>query len=104
MLRLKKDKDGHYLPDMDVDGDGIETFWAADPEKTPALVDVCKDGDGTIIKNGDTSVPNDDPKKRCVFAKDSKGNYRFVDGISAALKFSAVPAKLGEVVDTMVGK
>jgi hypothetical protein len=104
VLRLKKDAAGHYLPDMDVDGDGIETFWAADPEKTPALVDVCKDGDGTIIKNGDTSVPNDDPKKRCVFAKDSKGNYRFVDGISAALKFSAVPAKLGEVVDTMVGK
>lgn len=104
VLRLKKDAAGHYLPDMDVDGDGIETFWATDPEKTPAFVDVCKDGDGTIIKNGDASVQNDDPKKRCVFAKDSKGNYRFVDGISAALKFSAVPAKLGEVVSTMVGK
>lgn len=104
VLRLKKDAAGHYLPDMDVDGDGIETFWATDPEKTPAFVDVCKDGDGTIIKNGDASVPNDDPKKRCVFAKDGKGNYRFVDGISAALKFSAVPAKLGEVVSTMVGK
>jgi hypothetical protein len=104
VLRLKKDAAGHYLPDMDVDGDGIETFWASDPEKTPPLVDVCKDGDGTVIKNGDTSQPNDDPKKRCVFAKDSKGNYRFVDGISAALKFKAVPAKLGEVVDTMVGK
>ena len=37
-------------------------------------------------------------------AKDKKGNYRFVDGISAALKFKAVPAKLGDVVDTMVGK
>lgn len=104
VLRLKKDAAGHYLPDMDVDGDGIETFWATDPEKTPAFVDVCKDGDGTIIKNGDASHPNDDPKKRCVFAKDSKGNYRFVDGISAALKFSAVPAKLGDVVTTMVGK
>lgn len=104
VLRLKKDAAGHYLPDMDVDGDGIETFWATDPEKTPAFVDVCKDGDGTIIKNGDASVQNDDPKKRCVFAKDGKGNYRFVDGISAALKFSAVPAKLGEVVSTMVGK
>ncbi len=104
VLRLKKDASGHYLPDMDVDGDGIETFWAADPEKTPALVDVCKDGDGTVIKNGDATYPNDDPKKRCVFAKDQKGNYRFVDGISAALKFKAVPAKLGSVVDTMVGK
>ena len=104
VLRLKKDKDGHYLPDMDVDGDGLETFWASDPEKTPALIDTCKDGDGTVIKNGDTTVQNDDPKKRCVFAKDKKGNYRFVDGISAALKFKAVPAKLGDVVDTMVGK
>ena len=98
------DAAGQYLAELDVVGDGIETFWAADPEKTPALVDVCKDGDGTVIKNGDASQPNDDPKKRCVFAKDSKGNYRFVDGISAALKFKAVPAKLGEVVDTMVGK
>jgi len=104
VLRLKKDAAGHYLPDMDVDGDGIETFWTSEPEKTPALVDTCKDGDGTVIKNGDASYPNDDPKKRCVFAKDSKGNYRFVDGISAALKFKAVPAKLGDVVDTMVGK
>ena len=33
--------------------------------------------------------------KRCVFAKDDKGNYRFVDGVSAALKFKAVPAQLG---------
>ena len=104
VLRLKTDADMHYLPDMDVDGDGLETFWASDPSKMPALVDTCKDGDGTVIKNGDTKVPNDDPMKRCVFAKDAKGNYRFVDGISAALKFSAVPAKLGEVVDTMVGK
>ncbi|HMU39084.1 MAG TPA: putative metal-binding motif-containing protein [Pseudomonadota bacterium] len=104
VLRLKKDADLHYMPDMDVDGDGIETFWASDPEKTPAMVDVCKDGDGTIIRNGDASVPNDDPKKRCVFAKDQKGNYRFVDGISAALKFQAVPAKLGELVDSTVTK
>lgn len=99
VLRLKTDANDHYLPDMDVDGDGLETFWASDPSKMPALVDTCKDGDGTIIKNGDPNVPNDDPMKRCVFAKDGKGNYRFVDGISAALKFKAVPARLGDVVD-----
>ena len=34
----------------------------------------------------------------CPLAKDAKGNYRFVDGLSAALKFTAVPAKLGAVV------
>lgn len=101
VLRLKKDAAGHYLPDMDVDGDGIETFWASDPNKMPALVDTCRDGDGTIIVNGDTKVPNDDPMKRCVFAKDSKGNFRFVDGVSAALKFRAVPAQLGGIVDTL---
>lgn len=101
VLGLKRDADGHALPDMDVDGDGIETFWASDPNKMPALVDTCRDGDGTIIVNGDTKVPNDDPMKRCVFAKDSKGNFRFVDGVSAALKFRAVPAQLGGIVDTL---
>jgi len=99
VLGLKRDGEGHALPDMDVDGDGIETFWASDPNKMPALVDTCKDGDGTIIKNGDTKYPNDDLMKRCVFAKDDKGNYRFVDGISAALKFKAVPAQLGALVE-----
>jgi hypothetical protein len=103
VLGLKRDGDGHALPDMDVDGDGIETFWASDPNKMPALVDTCKDGDGTIIKNGDTKYPNEDPMKRCVFAKDDKGNFRFVDGISAALKFKAVPAQLGDLTDT-IGK
>jgi hypothetical protein len=34
----------------------------------------------------------------CPMAKDAKGNYRFVDGLSAALKFSAVPVKLGAVI------
>lgn len=101
ILNLKQDKDGHILPDMDVDGDGLETFWAADPNKTPAMVDTCRDGDGTIIRNGDTQFPNDDPMKRCVFARDGKGAYRFVDGISAALKFRAVPARLGDLVDSL---
>jgi len=85
VLGLDQDKDQHYLPDIDVDGDGLESFWQSNP--TPAggsaHVDTCKDGDGTIIMGTD-----------CPLAKDAKGNYRFVDGLSAALKFSAVPAKL----------
>jgi hypothetical protein len=101
VLGLKRDADGHSLPDMDVDGDGIETFWTSDSGAAVPLVDTCKDGDGTIITNGDTKYPNDDPKKRCVFAKDDKGNYRFVDGVSAALRFKAVPARIGPLVDTM---
>ncbi|HNN94843.1 MAG TPA: putative metal-binding motif-containing protein [Pseudomonadota bacterium] len=104
ILMLKRDADDHVLPDMDVDGDGLETFWASDPGKTPALVDTCRDGDGTIIKNGDASFPNDDAMKRCVFAKDARGNYRFVDGISAALRFKAVPARIGDLVESTIGK
>ncbi len=85
VLGLDQDKDGHYLPDIDVDGDGIEAFWQANPptDGSSPHVDTCRDGDGTIITGTD-----------CPLAKDAKGNYRFVDGLSAALKFSAVPAKL----------
>jgi hypothetical protein len=102
ILMLKTDANGHFLPDMDVDGDGLETFWDSNPNEAVPLVDTCQDGDGTIIHNGDTQYPNDDPMKRCVFAKDNNGNYRFVDGISAALKFAAVPARLGSVVNTTI--
>jgi len=89
VLGLDQDKDQHYLPDIDVDGDGIEAFWQSNP--TPAggsaHVDTCRDGDGTIIMGTD-----------CPLAKDAKGNYRFVDGLSAALKFTAVPVKLGTII------
>jgi len=89
VLGLDQDKDQHYLPDIDVDGDGIEAFWQTNPTPSggSAHVDTCRDGDGTIIMGTD-----------CPLAKDAKGNYRFVDGLSAALKFTAVPAKLGKVV------
>lgn len=87
VLGLDTDKDQHYEPDIDVDGDGLEAFWQSAPMAGSAHVDTCKDGDGTIIMGLD-----------CPLAKDAKGNYRFVDGLSAALKFSAVPVKLGKVV------
>jgi hypothetical protein len=83
VLALDTDKDGHYLPDIDVDGDGLETFWQSAPTTGTMHVDTCKDGDGTIIHGLD-----------CPLAKDGKGRYRFVDGLSVALKFNAVPAKL----------
>jgi hypothetical protein len=89
ILGLDSDLDGHYLPDIDVDGDGIETFYNSTGLTTAGgslVVDTCKDGDGTIVMST-ADVP-------CVTAKDSKGNYRFVDGLSAALRFTAVPVKL----------
>ena len=89
ILGLDQDKDQHYEPDIDVDGDGIEAFWNSNPptDGSAVHVDTCRDGDGTIVMGTD-----------CPMAKDSKGNYRFVDGLSAALKFSAVPVKLGAVI------
>jgi putative metal-binding protein len=88
VLGLDQDKDQHYLPDIDVDGDGLESFWQSNPSADgTAHIDTCRDGDGTIIMGTD-----------CPLAKDAKGNYRFVDGLSAALKFTAVPVKLGSVV------
>ena len=98
VLGLDSDADGHYLPDIDVDGDGLETFWqehkptAGDGGSGLQIIDTCKDGDGTIIHNGDNGVAY------CPMAKDAKGNYRFVDGLSMALKFTAVPVKLSDVV------
>jgi hypothetical protein len=88
VLALDTDRDGHWLPDIDVDGDGLETFYQENPVagQTPR-VDVCKDGDGTIIKGLD-----------CPLAKDKNGKPRFVDGLSVAIKFTAVPGKLGMVV------
>jgi hypothetical protein len=89
ILGLDQDKDQHYEPDIDVDGDGIEAFWNSNPptDGSSVHVDTCRDGDGTIVMGID-----------CPMAKDAKGNYRFVDGLSAALKFSAVPVKLGAVI------
>jgi len=107
ILGLDTDDDGHYLPDIDVDGDGLETFWQCDMAKdpkcpfskatsdagaAPAEVNTCKDGDGTIVYNNFDG--NGTP---CALAKDAKGNYRFVDGLSVALKFTAVPVKIQDV-------
>jgi hypothetical protein len=99
ILGLDQDADGHYLPDIDVDGDGIETFWQentkpnADGGTNLPHVDTCKDGDGTIVHNN-----FDGQGTQCALAKDTHGNYRFVDGLSTALRFTAVPAKLPDVV------
>ncbi len=91
VLGLDVDIDNHYLPDMDVDRDGLESFW--EEEGAEKKVDTCRDGDGTIVRND-----FDGKGTPCWLAKDAKGNYRFADGISIALKFTAVPVKFGEII------
>ncbi len=88
-LTLPKDKDGHLQPDIDVDGDGLESFWDSTPDDMPYRVDRCKDGDGTVVEST--------PSAPCELAMGPDGKPRFVDGISVALRFSAVPVKIGPV-------
>jgi hypothetical protein len=75
-------------PDIDVDGDGLEAFCDSNPNDDIKAVDVCIDGDGTVVKdtmNGDGTVA-----MHCTEAlKD--GKPRFVDGISVELNFSTTP-------------
>jgi hypothetical protein len=94
-LGLPKDKDGNHVPDVDVDGDGVEKFLDRnlDGDKTTFKVDTCVDGDGTTIKNkydptGKTVT------ERCTDAKTTDGKHRFVDGWSIALKFNTSPTRL----------
>ena len=49
-------------------------------------VDSCRDGDGTIIL--------DAPDMPCTQATLPDGTPRFVDGLSTALRFSAVPVRI----------
>jgi hypothetical protein len=67
-------------PDIDVDGDGLEAFCDSDPLDEINRVDVCVDGDGTIVADTDAVPCTTDP--------------RFVDGISIEINFEAVPATL----------
>ena len=99
-LGLPKDKNGNNIPDVDVDGDGIEKFLDKDLDGDTKnfRVDTCVDGGGTIIKN--TYDASKKVVTRCTAAKDSKGKYRFVDGWSLSIKFDAAPAKLKGIVKT----
>ena len=75
---------GCRTPDIDVDGDGLESFCDTDPDDDIKVVDVCIDGDGTEVK--------DVGGMQCSEAL-KNGKSRFVDGISVALKFATVPIK-----------
>jgi hypothetical protein len=95
-LPKKKNKDnskftkypGCLTPDIDVDHDGLEAFCDSNPEDEIKTVDICIDGDGTEIRDGDGGMA------QCTEALDKNGKPRFVDGISVAFTFEAVPAAM----------
>lgn len=78
-------------PDIDVDGDGLEAFCDSTPDDGNKTVDVCIDGDGTVVKdtlNADGSVA-----MHCTEAIGPNGKPRFVDGVSVELNFTTTPVK-----------
>ncbi|RMH39272.1 MAG: hypothetical protein D6689_17015 [Deltaproteobacteria bacterium] len=79
-------------PDVDVDRDGLEAFCDSDPLDEVSKVDICVDGDGTVVR--DEIGPSGEVIKNCTEAVDGDGNLRFVDGISVELNFETVPATL----------
>jgi hypothetical protein len=77
---------GCEIPDIDVDRDGIEAFCDSDPSDDDKSVDICVDGDGTVIMDsGDT---------QCTDALLPDGTPRFVDGVSVELNFTTNPSIL----------
>jgi hypothetical protein len=77
---------GCRTPDIDVDGDGLEAFCDSNPNDENKSVDVCIDGDGTEIKDGDGGVA------QCTLAMNGT-KPRFVDGISVEMNFSTTAIK-----------
>jgi hypothetical protein len=73
-------------PDIDVDGDGLEAFCDSNPDDDIKTVDVCIDGDGTVVK--DELDGSGNVVKQCTEAVDAHGKPRFVDGISVELNFT----------------
>ncbi|HET9993036.1 MAG TPA: hypothetical protein VFQ65_31090, partial [Kofleriaceae bacterium] len=85
---IQKMYPGCRTPDIDVDGDGLEAFCDSNPNDDNKAVDVCIDGDGTVIK--DTLNPDGTVAMHCTEAM-KDGKPRFVDGISVELNFGTTP-------------
>jgi hypothetical protein len=86
-------------PDIDVDFDGLETFCDSNPLDDVKAVDVCIDGDGTIVLDEVDASGN--VIKHCTEAVDEKGKRRFVDGISAEFNFSTTPIILPDTLPAL---
>ena len=83
---ITKKYPGCRTPDIDVDGDGLEAFCDSNPNDENKSVDICIDGDGTEIKDGDGGVA------QCSEAM-KDGKPRFVDGISVEMNFQTSKVK-----------
>jgi hypothetical protein len=83
---VTKDYAGCRTPDIDVDGDGLEAFCDSNEADDNKTVDVCIDGDGTVVKDEVDGSGN--VTKHCTEAVDATGKPRFVDGISVELNFT----------------
>lgn len=85
---------GCRTPDIDVDRDGYEIFCDtnSDNNMETKVVDLCVDGDGTVIRDEVVGAVT----KHCTEAVDGDGKPRFVDGISVELNFETAPATLLE--------
>ena len=83
---------GCRTPDIDVDGDGLEAFCdsQAGTANDMKTVDVCIDGDGTVVMDTTDGSGN---TVQCTTAVDKNGKPRFVDGISVELNFGTTPIK-----------
>lgn len=79
-------------PDIDVDQDGLEAFCDSDPLDEVTKVDLCVDGNGEIVT--DETDASGNVITECSEVVDSKGNLRFVDGISVEINFETVPTIL----------
>jgi hypothetical protein len=75
---------GCRTPDIDVDGDGLEAYCDSNPNDDVKAVDVCIDGDGTVVKDTATM--------QCTEAM-KNGKPRFVDGISVEMNFQTSKIK-----------
>ena len=90
ILGLKEQPPGCHQPDIDVDGDGLESFCDTNPNDTMKIIDKCMDGDGTVVMDsmmGTTVV-------HCTEARNADGSFKFADGVSVELNFEAVGVRL----------
>jgi hypothetical protein len=88
---ILKDYPSCRTPDIDVDGDGLEAFCDSNDADDNKTVDVCIDGDGTVVKDEVDGSGN--VTKHCTEATDASGKPRFVDGISVELNFATSKVK-----------
>lgn len=77
-------------PDIDVDRDGLEIFCDSDTDDDIKAVDLCIDGDGTVIMDTGSGAS----VVHCSAATLADGTPRFRDGISVELNFETVPTIL----------